>query len=241
MYTNSILERSHTQPFIIFGYSTYCHFCFRMEHIWKEAVTDLEALGYGIGTVNALTDGALLEKLRVTTLPSIVVLVEGRVVHFRKPFNAINAKTIRLFARDVIPTTFLQRITTHTGLRRFLDQWKSTNRVSILMLGTKEEPRLRYYLTAMKYSHFARFAYVYIGSHHEDIQSLRTALNIKCRDCENVIIFKEDPEKGEAARITVSTTQVQQDEIQGLIEKNKFLHLPRVSIFKIFEDSNFKF
>uniref|UniRef100_A0AC35FBY1 J domain-containing protein n=1 Tax=Panagrolaimus sp. PS1159 TaxID=55785 RepID=A0AC35FBY1_9BILA len=236
MYMNSILERSHTQPFIIFGYSSYCHFCFRMEHIWKEAVSDLEALGYGISTVNALTDGVLLEKLRVTTLPSIVVLVEGRVVHFRKSFNGINAKSIRLFARDVIPTTFLHRITTHVGLRRFLDQWKTTNRISVLMLGTKEEPRLRYYLTAMKYSHFARFAYVFLGSHQEDVQALRTALNIKCRDCENVIIFKEEPEKGEAARITVSTNQFSQTELQTIIEKNKFLQLPRLSSMQYFDE-----
>uniref|UniRef100_A0A914Y7T2 Thioredoxin domain-containing protein n=1 Tax=Panagrolaimus superbus TaxID=310955 RepID=A0A914Y7T2_9BILA len=183
-----------------------------------------------------MTDGVLLEKLRVTTLPSIVVLVEGRVVHFRKSFNGINAKSIRLFARDVIPTTFLHRITTHVMLRRFLDQWKTTNRISVLMLGTKEEPRLRYYLTAMKYSHFARFAYVFLGSHQEDIQSLKTALNIKCRDCENVIIFKEEPEKGEAARITVSTNQFSQDELQGVIEKNKFLQLPRLSSMQYFDE-----
>lgn len=39
--------------------------------------------GYGIGTVNAITDSNLLEKMRISRLPSIVVVVEGRVFHYR--------------------------------------------------------------------------------------------------------------------------------------------------------------
>ncbi|KAE9553009.1 hypothetical protein FO519_003770 [Halicephalobus sp. NKZ332] len=236
MYMNSILEKSHTQPFIIFGYSSYCHACFRLESIWKEAVADLESLGYGIGTVNAMTDGILLEKLRVTTLPSLVVLIEGRVVHYRKSFHGINAKTIRLFARDTIPTTFLQKITTHSSLRRFLDQWESTNKVSILMLGAKEEPRLRYYLTAMKYAHFARFAYVSLSSHSSEVSSMKEVLGIRCSSCENILIFKEKPETGDAARMAVTTTQFGTEEIQRFLEKEKFLKLPRLSSMQYLDD-----
>ncbi|KAH7708962.1 DnaJ domain containing protein [Aphelenchoides avenae] len=44
MYAHSILEKTHTQPFLIFAYSSYCHGCFMLEPVWKEAVTDLEAL-----------------------------------------------------------------------------------------------------------------------------------------------------------------------------------------------------
>lgn len=43
----------------------------------------INILGYGIGTVNAMSDGNLLERLRVSRLPSIVVVVEGRVIHYR--------------------------------------------------------------------------------------------------------------------------------------------------------------
>ncbi len=84
--------------------------------------------GYGIGTVNAMSDGNLLEKLRVSRLPSIVVLVEGRIMHFR---GSMHAKSIRLFARDVIPNTFMISITNYDGLKRFVDQWSTTNKVRI--------------------------------------------------------------------------------------------------------------
>ena len=45
--------------------------------------TSLESLGYGIGTVNAMTDANLLERMRVSKLPSIVAIVEGRILHYR--------------------------------------------------------------------------------------------------------------------------------------------------------------
>lgn len=76
-------------------------------------------------------DGNLFETLRITQLPSIVAVVEGRVVHFRGNFNHLNAKAIRLFARDAIPNTFMQKINTYHSLRRFLDQWEGTNKVLI--------------------------------------------------------------------------------------------------------------
>lgn len=44
-------------------------------------------------------------------------------------FTALSAKAVRVFARDVIPNTFLLKITNHDGLRRFIDQWQTSNRV----------------------------------------------------------------------------------------------------------------
>lgn len=76
-----------------------------------------------------MIDGNLLEKLRVSQLPALMVLVEGRVMHFRGDFKGINAKVIRVFARNVIPSTFLHRINSFNAMKRFLDQTKATNKV----------------------------------------------------------------------------------------------------------------
>lgn len=47
----------------------------------------------------------------------------------------------------------------------------------------------------MKYSHFARFAYVNLNDKvHGEIQEMKSALEINCFDCENIYIFKENPE-----------------------------------------------
>lgn len=48
--------------------------------------------GYGIGAVNAMTDGNLLEKLRISRLPAIVAIVEGRVTHYRSDMFLMNAR-----------------------------------------------------------------------------------------------------------------------------------------------------
>ncbi|VDO41328.1 unnamed protein product [Onchocerca flexuosa] len=89
-FSHTLLERSYFQPFIIFAYSGYCQLCFHLEPIWQSIVNDLEPLGYGIGTINAITDGNLLEKVRISRLPSIVVIVEGRVIHYRGSMQRIN-------------------------------------------------------------------------------------------------------------------------------------------------------
>ncbi|VDN25662.1 unnamed protein product [Gongylonema pulchrum] len=194
LFLHSLLERSHTQPFIIFAYSGYCQLCFRLEPIWRNVVEDLEPLGYGIGTVNAMTDGNLLEKLRISRLPSVVVVVEGRVIHYRGTMQPLSAKGLRIFARDVIPNTFLIKITNHDGLRRFVDQWKTFNRISVVIFGSKEDPRIRYMLMAMKYAKFARFAYVYLNDQSTDIVKMRQALNIVCFNCETILIFNDFPQ-----------------------------------------------
>lgn len=53
---------------------------------------------------------------------------------------------------------------------------------------------MRYMLAAMKFANFARFAYVYLDFTSETIRKMREALDIDCRDCENVFIFNDFPE-----------------------------------------------
>ncbi|KHN80349.1 DnaJ -like protein subfamily C member 16 [Toxocara canis] len=230
MFSHSLLEKSFSQPLIVFAYSGYCQLCFRLEPIWQSVVEDLEPLGYGVGTVNAITDGNLLEKLRVSRLPSIVVVVEGRVIHYRGSMHPLSAKSVRIFARDVIPNTFLLKINNHDGLRRFIDQWKSYNKISVLIFGAKEDPRIRYVLTAMKYATFARFAYIHLNENNEEVLKMREALGIQCVNCENMLIFNDFPEKGPVARLSVGNgKQLSIEAIDALIESNKHLIFPRLA------------
>uniref|UniRef100_A0A0M3J9Z8 DnaJ homolog subfamily C member 16 (inferred by orthology to a human protein) n=1 Tax=Anisakis simplex TaxID=6269 RepID=A0A0M3J9Z8_ANISI len=45
MFSHTLLERSFTQPLIVFAYSGYCQLCFRLEPVWQSVVQDLEPLG----------------------------------------------------------------------------------------------------------------------------------------------------------------------------------------------------
>ena len=76
-------------------------------------------------------DGNIFEKLRVNRVPALLVLVEGRAIHYRGNYNQLSARAIRMFARDAIPNTFMHRINSYDKLKRFLDQWNSSNKVRI--------------------------------------------------------------------------------------------------------------
>ncbi|KJH44415.1 DnaJ domain protein [Dictyocaulus viviparus] len=229
-YTHSIVERSYYQPFLLYAYSNYCQLCFRLQAQWKAISDDLGPLGYGIGTVNALTDGNLLEKLRISRLPAIVAIVEGRVTHYRSDMFLMSARDVRVFARDVIPRSFMGLINTHDGLSRFVDQWEYSNKISVLVLGASAEPRMRYLLAAMKYSHFARFGYIHLSSSSNEVASIRDDLSIKCKQCENVLIFNDLPGVGPVARLSISNVnQLTMEALNSLIENNKWISLPRIS------------
>ncbi|GMR36924.1 hypothetical protein PMAYCL1PPCAC_07119, partial [Pristionchus mayeri] len=229
-YTNTILEKSHYQPYIIFAYSGYCRSCFAMESIWQSAVEDLEPLGYGIATVNAMTDSNLLERMRVSRLPTILVLLEGRTVHYRSSPHYTTAKSLRVFARDVIPESYIIKLASYDKLKRFLDQAKSTNKVSVVILGSAPSPRLRYLLSAMRLSGTARFAYVHLGEATEEVDYMREAMSIKCTQCENVLVFNEFPEDGPIGRLSMSkASDLSKETLNSLLDQHPFLLLPRIA------------
>jgi hypothetical protein len=60
-------------------------------------------------------------------------------------------------------------------------------------LGATKEPRLRYLLASMKYTHFLRFAYIHLSDESADLTEMKAALGIYCTNCENVIVFRDNP------------------------------------------------
>uniref|UniRef100_A0A8R1I6T2 J domain-containing protein n=1 Tax=Caenorhabditis japonica TaxID=281687 RepID=A0A8R1I6T2_CAEJA len=82
-YEFKVLEMSHTKPFIVYVYHNSCKTCYTSHPIWKRAIDALEPLGYGIGTVHAYREGNLMEKLRLDRVPSLVAIIEGRVIPMR--------------------------------------------------------------------------------------------------------------------------------------------------------------
>lgn len=66
--------------------------------------------------------------------------------------------------------------------------------ISVLIFGNKEEPRMRYMLPAMKYSTFARFAYIYLNEHSLEIAKMREALDLKNLNSDTILIFNDYPQ-----------------------------------------------
>ncbi|PIO72171.1 DnaJ domain protein [Teladorsagia circumcincta] len=151
-------------------------------------------------------------------------------ISLRQYTHTILERDVRVFARDVIPRTYMGLINSHDGLSRFVNQWQQSNKISVVVLGAAPEPRMRYLLAAMKYSHFARFAYIHLSSPSDEVASIRDDLSIKCTQCENVLIFNDLPGGGPVARLSISNiNQLTMDTLNNLVENNKWISLPRLS------------
>jgi hypothetical protein len=53
---------------------------------------------------------------------------------------------------------------------------------------------MKHIIAAMKNQAFANFGYVHLGHTSSEITELRKALEINCHDCENALVFKDEPE-----------------------------------------------
>lgn len=53
---------------------------------------------------------------------------------------------------------------------------------------------MRYMLPAMKYSTFARFAYIYLNEHSLEIAKMREALDLKNLNSDTILIFNDYPQ-----------------------------------------------
>jgi hypothetical protein len=80
----------------------------------------------------------------------------------------------------------------------------------------------------MKYAHFIRFAYVHLSDPTVDMAEMKAALGIYCTDCENVIVFRDNPKEGASDRLSTISHQIANDQLTQFIERNKYLILPRV-------------
>lgn len=67
--------------------------------------------------------------------------------------------------------------------------------MSVLLLTTDGDVRLRYMLAAMRYSSMARFAHVHLTGDRR-VEEMREALAIPCATCDSAVIFNDFPEVG---------------------------------------------
>ncbi|CCD68184.1 DnaJ homolog subfamily C member 16 [Caenorhabditis elegans] len=235
-YQFKILEESNTKPYIVYIYSNYCQMCYRFHPQWKRVIADLEPLGYGIATVNGNREQNLMEKMRISHVPALVAIVEGRIIPMRID-SSFSDRSIVAFAQKVIPSYFMTKINSGVMLSRFVDQWKSSNKISVVIFGAAANPRIRYLLAAMKYSQFARFAYVSLSDSSDEVRILRESVDIKCVQCENILIYGDMEHEDAVDRLSISEAKkLTMEAIDEFIERNKVLTLPRLSSQELLDE-----
>lgn len=64
---------------MIFGYSDFCPPCHRIQPLWSQLADELTPMGVSFASVNLERDGSLRDELRILHVPSIIVVIDGKV------------------------------------------------------------------------------------------------------------------------------------------------------------------
>ena len=202
-YHLDVLHNSHTTPYLLYAYGSMCFTCMRVEHVWQQAVRELEQVGLQFGTFNADRDPSLAEHLRVYSLPAVIGVVSGRVIHLssRAEPTLSHPRELLQFARSLFPRHLVAHVS-DANYDSFLRAW-GDNKVRVLFAKRAEPVPLRLLVAAFKYRNHSQSAYVHLG---ENTKQLSELLDLR-GDRETVLVFNEEYNEHTtpAARITSST------------------------------------
>lgn len=222
-YENKVLPDSYTKPTIIYAFTEFCFQCLQVVPVWEQMVQDLEKIGMGIGTLNANMESHLSHKLRLSSVPAILGVVNGKVRWFSKPFTV---QYMRDFVRDLVPSNLIAEVN-EKNVKEFLNGW-TDNRVRMLFFDTRKQPCLRYLLTAFAFRDRVCPGYVHASRVPAKLLSdYKIAFNQ-----ENLLIFKENT-GSPAAQISMHS--ISRNTMNEVIEGNQYLILPRLSSQAMFD------
>ncbi|KRY75585.1 DnaJ -like protein subfamily C member 16 [Trichinella pseudospiralis] len=206
-YEEQILPSSATQPFLLFIYADFVPASIEFEPSFQRIVSELEPTGYGIGTVNALHQTGLVNRLPVRSVPGLVAVVNGRA--YRCALS-LNEQNVLQFARSSLPSDLFTTVTDELhSIKRFRSNAIAQNHVAVLVFGKKRNVRLRMLLLAFRYRRFCSFGYVQSDGSRVD----------------HFYIYNDASEKHE---ISLNVLQPMVD-LNRMMEKYKLLRLPRLS------------
>ncbi|KAL1245352.1 DnaJ [Trichinella spiralis] len=130
-YEEQILPSSATQPFLLFIYADFVLASIEFEPSFERIVSELEPTGYGIGTVNAVHQTGLVNRLPVRSVPGLVAVVDGRA--YRCALN-LNVQNVLQFARLSLPSDLFTPITDElNSIKRFRSNAIAQNHVAVLV------------------------------------------------------------------------------------------------------------
>lgn len=224
-FETQILPNSNFQPYLVLFYGELCFACINAEPIWRKLMQELEPLGVGFAAIHAQQENLLTHKIGVSSLPYIIGVVDGRIVHYKD--HQLSFLKVVDFCRRILPSRTVTSLSDYT-VDDFLQGW-SDNRVRVLIFSKAESIRLRYLLVAFRFRKNAAVGHIRLGG--SDTAAVTKKYNVQAK-MESLLIFNEDSSKPIA---TLSMTELSAQTMSDVIEANKFLLLPRLSSQSLFD------
>ncbi|XP_012156595.1 dnaJ homolog subfamily C member 16 isoform X2 [Ceratitis capitata] len=224
-YEKHIVPKSETTPYMVIFYNDWCFLCIRLINSFKKLINALEPLGINFATVNAAYEPALLKKSGVSSIPSLVLVLDGHCYIYRG--NIYTLAKIKEFIRKKMPYATTQRIN-DDNVDAFLGGWID-NRVRALIFEPRNQTRLQYLISAYAYRYRVAFGTVQLNtSKSERIQNMYEVNS----SLDTLLIFNEDSSRPHA---TVSSANIPSKTLNDVIFSNQYLLLPRLSSQQVME------
>ncbi|CAH0390809.1 unnamed protein product [Bemisia tabaci] len=220
IYENKMVPKSTHIPYLMLFYSDWCFSCLQIEPIWRKVIEELEPLGVGVATVHAENEQMLARRIGIRSLPSLVLLIDGRTSVFRESLYSVQ-KVIE-FVRMKMPYKLSETIT-DDNVNQFLGEWAADNRVRALLFHRQATIRLRYLLQA--YYHRDRVAFGFVSIQNENTKEVQERFQV-ATDKDTLLLFNENTDRPMAS---LSMIEIPVATMRDVIDANKLLLLPRLS------------
>nr|XP_022341164.1 dnaJ homolog subfamily C member 16-like [Crassostrea virginica]XP_022341165.1 dnaJ homolog subfamily C member 16-like [Crassostrea virginica] len=224
VYETKILPDSHQKPYILYAYAEFCYECVNLEPVLEKLFKELESVGVGMGTFHAGRVQRLAVELRITRVPRILAVMNGRVTEFR---GQKSLHSLRQFVRELFPQKLIQSIN-DGNVDNFLGGWED-NHIRGIFFSPKEEVSAMFLAPAFYYKSFVTFGHV--NTNADDVYKILKRFNLHSGH-KSLLMFNEDSQSPIAS---LSMQQMSRSTIDEVIEANKFLLLPRISSQSYFE------
>ncbi|KAJ8320891.1 hypothetical protein KUTeg_002478 [Tegillarca granosa] len=232
MYETKILPESFYKPYFIYTYSDMCYECAYIEHIIERFIKELEGVGLGIGSFHAGISRSLSNQMKITRVPTLMAVVNGRISYFR---SGVSLSNLRDYIRNLFPSNtaiklwMLKAVLSDANYQDFLSGWHD-NHVRAIFFGQKSDPSVRLLAPAFQYKEYVKFGYV--DTRSASNLNIMHRYNVN-RNRESFMMFNEETNTSVA---TISMQQLPRTTLDEVIQSNKFLLLPRLSSQKHFEE-----
>uniref|UniRef100_A0A182PTY3 DnaJ homolog subfamily C member 16 n=1 Tax=Anopheles epiroticus TaxID=199890 RepID=A0A182PTY3_9DIPT len=218
-YETNILPKSRQTPQILMFYADWCFSCMKAANSFKKLIDTLEPYGIMFATVNAGHEEQLVRKVGAHSLPCVTMVLDGHNYVYKD--SVFNIQHVVDFMRQKLPYKLLMPVTDNT-LDNFLSGW-SDNRVRVLILEPRTQPRLRYLIIAFHYRERIAFGFTQLDS--KDTMNIQAKFKAR-PDLDTLLIFNEFPHQPIA---TVTMSDIPTTTLNNIISLNKYLILPRLS------------
>lgn len=193
--------------------------------MWEEASNSVKKVGVGIGIININRSPRLADALGVGRVPSIIGVINGRVMFYSE---MVTVQGLKDFVLGLFPHGLIEKVTA-----RNLDFFLTTsisNKPSIVLFSPKPRPSLLYHLVA--FGNHKRQSFGFVSLTDSSSEPLRKRFRVNLKE-PTVLIFKEEVAVPD---VVVKASELKHGKLREVVESHKYLHLPRLSSRSLFDE-----